>query len=83
MRFWYRRSALAWLLWPASVAFGVLVLARRFLFKAGILKSGHAGIPVIVVGNIVAGGSGKTPLVIWIAEFLRSKGWSPGIVSRG
>ena len=83
MKFWYRRSALAWLLWPASVAFGVLVLARKFLFKIGILKSSHPGIPVIVVGNIVAGGSGKTPLVIWIAEFLKKNGWSPAIVSRG
>ena len=83
MKFWYRRSALAWLLWPLSLAFGALVLARRVLFKTRILKSSHPGIPVIVVGNIVAGGSGKTPLVLWIAEFLKSKGWSPGIVSRG
>jgi tetraacyldisaccharide 4'-kinase len=47
------------------------------------LKSKHPGIPVIVVGNLTVGGSGKTPLVLWIAEFLKSKGWSPGIVSRG
>ena len=83
MKFWYRRSALAWLLWPLSLAFGALVLARRVLFKIRILKSSHPGIPVIVVGNIVAGGSGKTPLVIWIAEFLKKNGWSPAIVSRG
>jgi tetraacyldisaccharide 4'-kinase len=48
-----------------------------------LLKSEHPGVPVIVVGNLVVGGSGKTPLVLWIAEFLKSKGWSPAIVSRG
>jgi len=48
-----------------------------------VLKSAHPGIPVIVVGNLTVGGSGKTPLVLWIAEFLKRNGWSPGIVSRG
>ena len=48
-----------------------------------MLKSAHPGIPVIVVGNLTVGGSGKTPLVIWIAEFLKANGWAPGIVSRG
>ena len=56
---------------------------RRLLYKVRVFKSSHPGIPVIVVGNLTVGGSGKTPLVIWIAEFLKSKGWSPGIVSRG
>ena len=83
MKFWYRRGAIAWLLWPASLLFGFLVLLRRILYAIRILKSVHPGIPVIVVGNLTVGGSGKTPLAIWIAEFLRAKGWSPGIVSRG
>jgi tetraacyldisaccharide 4'-kinase len=83
VKFWYRRGALAWLLWPASVAFGAVVLGRRLLYALRLLKSSHPGIPVVVVGNIVAGGSGKTPLVIWIAEFLKARGWSPAIVSRG
>ena len=83
MRHWYRRGASAWLLWPISLLFGAAVLIRRFLFKLRLLKSKHPGIPVIVVGNLTVGGSGKTPLVLWIAEFLKSKGWSPGIVSRG
>jgi tetraacyldisaccharide 4'-kinase len=48
-----------------------------------LLKSEHPGIPVVVVGNVTVGGSGKTPLVIWIAEHLKKKGWTPGIVSRG
>ena len=83
MEHWYRRSAVAWLLWPASLLFGVLIFCRRLLYRARLLKSVHPGTPVIVVGNLVAGGSGKTPLVLWIAEFLRAKGWSPAIVSRG
>ena len=83
MRFWYRRGVLAWLLWPASLVFLLGVLLRRALYALRIFKSAHPGIPVIIVGNLTVGGSGKTPLVIWIAEFLKSKGWSPGIVSRG
>ena len=83
MRHWYRRGALAWLLWPASVVFHIVVVIRRLLYRLRLLKSAHPGLPVIVVGNLVAGGSGKTPLVLWIAEFLKGKGWSPGIVSRG
>ena len=83
MKFWYRRGLLAWLLWPVSILFRVVVLLRRLLYAVRIFRSAHPGIPVIVVGNLTVGGSGKTPLVIWIAEFLKSKGWSPGIVSRG
>ena len=83
MKFWYRRGALAWLLWPASLIFGIFVALRLSLYKVRLLKSAHPGIPVIVVGNLTVGGSGKTPLVIWIAELLKSKGWSPAILSRG
>jgi tetraacyldisaccharide 4'-kinase len=84
VRFWYRRrGVIAWLLWPLSLVFGFLVLLRRILYALRVLKSAHPGIPVIVVGNITVGGSGKTPLVIWIAEHLKGKGWSPAIVSRG
>jgi tetraacyldisaccharide 4'-kinase len=83
VKFWYRRGVLAWLLWPVSVLFRAGVALRRILYFLRILKSAHPGIPVIVVGNLTVGGSGKTPLVIWIAEFLKSKGWVPGIVSRG
>jgi tetraacyldisaccharide 4'-kinase len=83
VKFWYRRGAIAWLLWPASLAFAALVLARRVLYGVRILRSSHPGIPVIVVGNVTVGGSGKTPLSIWIGEFLKGKGWSPAIISRG
>jgi tetraacyldisaccharide 4'-kinase len=83
VKFWYRRGLLAWLLWPLSLLFRVGVLVRRILYGLRLLSSVHPGVPVIVVGNLTVGGSGKTPLVIWIAEFLRGEGWSPGIVSRG
>lgn len=83
MKHWYRRGALPWLLWPASIVFAFVVFSRRLLYKLRLLKSVHPGIAVIVVGNLTVGGSGKTPLVLWIAQFLKAKGWSPAIVSRG
>lgn len=83
MKFWYRRSAIAWLLWPASLVFRAGVALRRALYALRVLKSVHPGIPVVVVGNLTVGGTGKTPLVIWIAEFLKAHGRNPGIVSRG
>jgi len=83
VKFWYRRGAIAWLLWPLSLVFGIGVALRRSLYFVRILKSAHPGVPVVVVGNITVGGSGKTPLAIWVAEFLKSKGWSPAILSRG
>ena len=83
MRHWSSRGALAWLLWPASLGFGAVVFLRRLFFKLHFFQSHKAGIPVIVVGNLTAGGSGKTPLVLRIAELLREHKWKPGIVSRG
>jgi tetraacyldisaccharide 4'-kinase len=81
---WYRRrGAVAWLLWPASLLFGLVAAARRCLYRMRLLPSAHPGVPVIVVGNLTVGGSGKTPLALWIAEFLKEKGWAPAIVSRG
>jgi tetraacyldisaccharide 4'-kinase len=73
----------SWLLWPASLLFAGGVVLRRLLYRFHVLKSFKAGIPVLVVGNLTAGGAGKTPLVQWIAEYLASKGWRPAIVSRG
>ena len=83
MKHWGRRGAIAWLLWPLSLVFGGIVFFRRLFFKFHLFKSHAAGIPVIVVGNLTAGGSGKTPLVLRIAEILKEHHWKPGIVSRG
>jgi tetraacyldisaccharide 4'-kinase len=83
VKFWASRGVLAWALWPASLAFRAAVALRRLLYWMRLLRSEHPGIPVVVVGNLTVGGSGKTPLVIWIAEHLRKQGWTPAIVSRG
>ena len=60
-----------------------LVAMRSWLYARGIFKSERMPVPVIVVGNVVAGGAGKTPVVIEIARDLLSRGWQPGVVSRG
>jgi tetraacyldisaccharide 4'-kinase len=83
VRHWTSRGAVAWLLWPVSLVFGAVVFFRRLFYRFHLFKSHAAGIPVIVVGNLTAGGSGKTPLVLRIAEILRDHHWKPGIVSRG
>lgn len=80
---WYQRSPWLLLLWPLSLLFGLVVAVRRFAYRSGILRSAHPGVPVIIVGNLTAGGTGKTPLVAWLADHLRERGYSPGIVSRG
>jgi tetraacyldisaccharide 4'-kinase len=82
-RQWYRITFWHLLLWPLSLVFGVLVAMRHLAYRAGVFNVWHAPVPVIVVGNIVVGGSGKTPLTIWLADFLKAQGYRPGIVSRG
>ncbi|NCU65940.1 tetraacyldisaccharide 4'-kinase [Acidovorax sp. 210-6] len=82
-RAWRQRGALACLLWPLSLLMGLLVRLRRGLYAARILPSGHPGVPVIVVGNVVAGGAGKTPVVMAVVRHLQVRGWRPGVVSRG
>lgn len=82
-RAWRQRGVLACLLWPLSLLMGLLVRLRRGLYAARILPSGHPGVPVIVVGNVVAGGAGKTPVVMAVVRHLQARGWRPGVVSRG
>ncbi|PWB46865.1 MAG: tetraacyldisaccharide 4'-kinase [Nitrosomonadales bacterium] len=80
---WYRQSLWQFVLLPLSALFWLLSALRRAAFRYGWLASGRLPVPVIVVGNITLGGSGKTPLVLWLAQFLRQQGYRPGIVSRG
>jgi tetraacyldisaccharide 4'-kinase len=80
---WYSRSPLVLLLLPLSWLFRLLAALRRLGYGAGVLPSHRLSVPVIVVGNITVGGTGKTPLVIWLVEHLRTLGYRPGLVSRG
>ncbi|MEO8385041.1 MAG: tetraacyldisaccharide 4'-kinase [Betaproteobacteria bacterium] len=80
---WQRTSAWQILLRPVSWLFRLLVAIRRRGYRAGLLESHPAGIPVIVVGNITVGGTGKTPLVLALAEALKARGLQCGIVTRG
>lgn len=82
-RIWYGGSPIYRLLLPLSWLYALVVAIRRRLYGAAILKTSAVGVPVIVVGNISAGGTGKTPVTLWLAKSLRNRGFSPGIVSRG
>ena len=66
-----------------SLVFRVVVLLRRLGYLVRLLPSARAGIPVVAIGNLTVGGSGKTPLAIHVAELLKARRWSPAIVSRG
>lgn len=80
---WQHRNLKSLLLLPLAALFAAVAGARRFAWKIGLLGSRHPGVPVIVVGNITAGGTGKTPLVLWLARFLQDRGMHPAIISRG
>lgn len=82
-RAWLRRGALACALWPLSLVFGVLAGLRRAAFRHGLLGTERVDVPVVVVGNVVAGGAGKTPVVMAVVEHLRARGLAPGVISRG
>ena len=82
-RHWYRLSWLSLALLPAAALFYVGAAVRRCAYRRGVLHATNVGVPVVVVGNITAGGTGKTPLVIWRCTHLRKQGYRPGIVSRG
>ena len=79
------RGTTAWhvLLVPLSWLFAALSALRRLCYKLGVFRTRHLPVPVIVIGNISVGGTGKTPLTIWLAEQLSAQGWRPAIISRG
>lgn len=82
-RIWSGRSLLYLLLVPLSWLYGFITVLRRFLYHHGWLKTWRAPVPVIIVGNLTAGGNGKTPVVIWLVEELKQRGINVGVVSRG
>lgn len=83
MHHWMHRRWLAYLLLPISCLLGVLITFRRKLYTLDWLKSTRLPVPVLVVGNIFLGGTGKTPLTIFLLRALQQAGYKPGVISRG
>jgi len=84
-RRWFepKLSPALWPLFPLHLLFVVLSGLRRALYCVGLLRQRRLPVPVVVVGNLIVGGAGKTPLTIWLAEALQTHGMRPGIISRG
>jgi tetraacyldisaccharide 4'-kinase len=80
---WYGHHWLFWPLAPLSGLYRLAVWGRRLAFRRGWFESWRLPLPVVVVGNLTVGGTGKTPLVLWLSDFLRRQGWKPGIILRG
>lgn len=80
---WTHRGAGAWLLWPASCLYRLLWQIHRASYRIGWRRAQRAAVPVVVVGNVVAGGAGKTPVVLALVAHFQSRGMRPGVVARG
>ena len=80
---WLSRGWLAWILWPVAQIYGLVVQVRLQLYRLGLFKSERFPVAVIVVGNVIAGGAGKTPVVIALSRHLQARGHHVGVVSRG
>lgn len=80
---WYSPKLWGWFLWPAAVVFSLLVKIRKYCYSKNIFRTYCSDVPVIIVGNITVGGTGKTPLVIYLVQLLQQLGYKPGIVTRG
>lgn len=79
----YTRSPMVWPLLPLSGLYCAVVVLRRWAYRVGLKKTQRLDVPVIVIGNLTVGGTGKTPLVTWLAQFLKEHGYRPGLVARG
>jgi tetraacyldisaccharide 4'-kinase len=82
-RIWYERASPPWWLLPLSLTYGAVAGSRRYLYAKQLRKSTRLPAPVVVVGNLSVGGTGKTPLVCWLVERLIELKFKPGIVTRG
>lgn len=80
---WYGKRRVPWWCWPLAGLYGALTGLRRWLYRRRWLRIERLPVPVVVIGNLTAGGTGKTPLTLAIAAMLRKRGFSPGVVSRG
>ena len=82
-RAWQRQAAWLWLLLPVSWLYGFITMVRRQAYQVGLFSSYRAPIPLMVIGNITVGGSGKTPLIIALVTHLQKQGIKVGVISRG
>lgn len=80
---WYKEMYISAWFMPLSMLYVDAVRLRRFLYKTGFKKTHRLPVPVIIVGNLTVGGTGKTPLVIRLVEWLKQQGYKPGVISRG
>ena len=74
-RVWYSKNILSLLLLPISWIYIIIIKIRSALYRVGIIPISKINVPIIVVGNITAGGTGKTPLVIWLANYFNNRYW--------
>src|SRR5882757_7637718 len=80
---WYERASPPWWLLPLSLTYGAVSGSRRFLYSHHLRRATRMPCPVVVVGNLSVGGTGKTPLVCWLVAHLAERGYTPGVVTRG
>ncbi len=80
---WQHKGITARLLWPVSLLYRALLAWRRWAYQRGWFPTHRLPVPVVVVGNVVVGGTGKTPTVIALVQQLQAWGWQPGVISRG
>ena len=83
IKIWYQNSRLNYILRPFSWFYCIVITLRKIFYQLNFFRSSALEVPVVVVGNITVGGTGKTPLVIWLANYLKQSGYHPGIISRG
>jgi tetraacyldisaccharide 4'-kinase len=81
-KFWYKKTFLSYFFLPITWLYLIIIKIRKYIY-CNLLKPKIFPVPIIVVGNLTVGGTGKTPLVIWIANFLKAHGYKPGVISRG
>lgn len=83
LKLWYGHSRWYFLLLPLTGLYRSIIFLRRYCYRFGLFKITRLRVPVIIVGNLTVGGTGKTPLVIQLAKLLKQAGFQPGIISRG
>lgn len=83
LKSWQRANALTLILWPLSLVYRAIFFIRKKSYQCGLLASYKAPVPIMIVGNLTVGGTGKTPLVIHLVSVLRDLGYKPGVISRG